>query len=394
MKRVSVVLGLAVVLVLAAASVVLAANSHRGQKKQAQGGRSKHAHRGRHKRTHHGHATEAKGAKLYRRTGAPTGQKKPPATPTAGGSSKSPPPAPGSSKSGGSAPPPTATPGQSLYGVTLDDVSGMSTVIADEAALPYKSTTRVVLDHAAADQFTSPIQQLHGTSNVMALILDSAGMSKISNAQVDSDTRAYTSAFGSNVDIWEIGNEVNGNWTGSYSSVSQKMQTMYNDVKVYNPNAMTALTLYYNNPSGGPADNCGDGTSELTPQQFTQQYVPSSMANGLNYVLLSYYPTQCGNYEPTSAQLASDVKALHALYPNAKIGFGELGTPNAASNSSASQASQIMQWGYSLNPGLPYYIGGYFWWYGAEDVFGQAGGCGCLRSALSTAYGAEHSALG
>lgn len=293
-----------------------------------------------------------------------------------------------------SAPPPT-TPGQHLpaplYGATIDDVAGMSTVLSDEAGLPFKPTTRVVLDNASATQFTSAIGQLHGGSYVMAEILDSSDMANVSNTQVDADTKSYTSTFGSNVDIWEVGNEVNGNWTGSYASVSQKIQTMYNDVKAYTPSALTALTLYYNNPSGGPASNCGDGTSELTPEQFTQ---PSVIADGVNYVLLSYYPTQCGNYEPSSAQVAADVAALHTLYPNAQIGFGELGTPNQTTSSGVSQANQIMHWGYSLNLNLPYYIGGYFWWYGEEDVFGQDGGCGCMKSDLATAFSAEHAALG
>lgn len=75
-------------------------------------------------------------------------------------------------------------------------------------------------------------------------------MADVSDAQVDADTNAYLSAFGANVDISEVGNEVNGNSTGSYDSVSQKVQTMYNDVKAANPNARTALTLYYNYPAG------------------------------------------------------------------------------------------------------------------------------------------------
>lgn len=47
-----------------------------------------------------------------------------------------------------------------------------------------------------------------------------------------------------------------------------------------------------------------------------------------------------------------------------------------------------MQWGYSLNPGPRYYIGGYFWWYGEEDVFGQDGGCGRLKADFATAFSA------
>jgi hypothetical protein len=151
------------------------------------------------------------------------------------------------------------------------------------------------------------------------------------------------------------------------------------------------LTLYYNNPTGGPGHNCGDGLSELTPEQFTQEYVPAAIAHGLDYVWLSYYPTQCGNFEPTSAQVASDVTALHELYPNARIGFGEVGLPQPATSRSASRAKQIMQWAYGLNPGLSYYVGGYFWWYGAEDCFGS-GPLG--PGALARAFAFEHGAIG
>ena len=28
-----------------------------------------------------------------------------------------------------------------------------------------------------------------------------------------------------------------------------------------------------------------------------------------------------------------------------------------------------MSWAYHLDPGLSYYVGGYFWWYGRQDVF-------------------------
>jgi hypothetical protein len=42
-----------------------------------------------------------------------------------------------------------------------------------------------------------------------------------------------------------------------------------------------------------------------------------------------------------------------------------------------------MRWAYSLDPGLPYYVGGYFWWYALEDAFrGKALLAGSLRSAF------------
>jgi len=50
-----------------------------------------------------------------------------------------------------------------------------------------------------------------------------------------------------------------------------------------------------------------------------------------------------------------------------------------------------MHWAYALNPGLPYYIGGYFWWYGAEDALRPGAP---LRTALRAAFRREAAALG
>jgi hypothetical protein len=59
---------------------------------------------------------------------------------------------------------------------------------------------------------------------------------------------------------------------------------------------------------------------------------------------------------------------LHAIFPNAALGFGEVGLPRPVNSSSASGAQQIMTWAYPLRLALPGYIGGYFCWYGAEDA--------------------------
>ena len=48
-------------------------------------------------------------------------------------------------------------------------------------------------------------------------------------------------------------------------------------------------------------------------------------------------------------------------------------------------------WAYALNPGLPYYIGGYFWWCGAEDALRPGAP---LRTALRAAFRREAAALG
>jgi len=179
---------------------------------------------------------------------------------------------------------------------------------------------------------------------------------------------------------------VNGNWTGPYLTVAAKLTEAYDDVAA--AGGTTALTLYAND--FGP-DHCGDGQAELTPAQFSRRYVPARVAHGLGYVFLSYYPTQCGNREPSPAELARALRQLHSIYPGASLGFGEVGLPNPVTKASLSRARQIMQWAYSLNPGLPYYAGGYFWWYAAEDALRPGV---LLRTALRSAFRSEAAALG
>lgn len=125
--------------------------------------------------------------------------------------------------------------------------------------------------------------------------------------------------------------------------------------------------------------------------QFSKRYVPAAVRDGVRYVLLSYYPTQCGGREPSAAQLRRALRQLHGLYPGAALGFGEVGLPSPVTKASLSTATQIMRWAYALNPGLSHYIGGYFWWYAAEDALHPGG---LPRPARPAAFGSEASAPG
>jgi hypothetical protein len=274
-----------------------------------------------------------------------------------------------------------------LFGVTVDGIAQLGSITRSLAALPRRATTRVVFDvHQPAPYYAHAVEAIHAVSGVMGELLDSSDEQSISSAELQTRAQSYVSALAGNVDIWEVGNEVNGGWTGSYAVVEEKLMAAFDAVRA--AGGRTALTLFANN--FGP-DNCGDGTAELTPTQFSQNYVPTRVAAGLDYVLLSYYPTQCRGAEPSAAEVASSLEAVHAIYPNAALGFGEVGLPRRVRRSSLAKAEQIMRWAYSLNPGLPYYIGGYLWWYGAEDALrGRA----LLGGALAAAFEEEHAALG
>lgn len=285
-------------------------------------------------------------------------------------------------------PPPSAPPvaNRAIFGVTIDQVDNAPVLAKSLAGLPVRPTARIYFDVRQPPQsYAGALGRIHPVSNVMGEILDSSDETAISTTALRARVSSYLHALGDKVDIWEVGNEVNGNWTGPYPAVASKTIETYRAVAAIH--GRSALTLYVNDLA---PNHCGDGPRELTPVQFTHRFIPRSMAAGLDYVFLSYYPSQCGGAEPSSAAMASYLRRIHALYPRAELGIGEVGLRSPAGNSNVSRARQIMAWAYSLNPGLPYYVGGYFWWYAAEDALRPGAP---LKPALADAFRSEARAL-
>ncbi|MFD0568634.1 hypothetical protein ACFQ0T_04225 [Kitasatospora gansuensis] len=247
-----------------------------------------------------------------------------------------------------------------LYGVTVDDVSNLAAIVDSSRHLAHMPTTRIVFDETESpSSYTSAVNQLQPVSYLMGEILDSEYVKNISAQAYHDRVAQYLNAFGNQVDLWEVGNEVNGNWLGSYGDVSTKITDAYRQVEA--AGKRSALTLYYD-------IGCGNGPSELDPLAFTKQYVPEDMRNGLDYVTLSYYEGQCNNIRPSAATWTSYFQQLHTLYPNAKLGFGEVGLPDAATSGTQAAAQSMLNYYYGLKLDLPYYVGGCFWWYYAEDM--------------------------
>ncbi len=246
-----------------------------------------------------------------------------------------------------------------LFGVTINDISGLSQIVASSRRLSHEPTTRIYFNVKwPPGYYAKTIRALHPDSYLMGELLDSSEETKISTSAFEARTKSYLRAFGANIDIWEIGNEVNGRWLGSYRSVSAKLTGAYHAVAVRG--YRTALTLFYN-------AGCRNGSQELSPIAFTRKYVPAAVRDGLNYVLLSYFEDYCGGIRPSAAQWTSYFKQLHRLYPHARLGFGEIGLRNPVTGMTLATARSLMTYYYGLKIGLPYYIGGYFWWYYAED---------------------------
>lgn len=247
-------------------------------------------------------------------------------------------------------PTPTPVPTGAVYGITLDSVSNIAEIVKSLSSLSHKPTTRIVFDEGMpASYYANAAAQIHAVSFVMGEILDSFYMKSITTSGYEARTTEYMNTLSNNVDIWEIGNEINGEWLGDTPSVVAKMNASYNKVK--SAGKKTALTLYYN-------EECWANRSN---EMFTwaQANVSAAMKSGLDYVWISYYEDDCNNLQPN---WPSVFQKLAAMFPNSKIGFGEVGT-----NKSASKAAYINRY-YNMTINQPNYVGGYFWWYGSQDL--------------------------
>jgi hypothetical protein len=91
--------------------------------------------------------------------------------------------------------------------------------------------------------------------------------------------------------------------------------------------------------------------------------------------LISWYPDQCPCEKPDWAVVYT---TLASIFPNAKVGFGEIGTANPQGGSVYEKNEITMYYplGRTL-AGLPIsYVGGYFWWYAAEEMVPWPGSLG------------------
>ncbi len=236
-----------------------------------------------------------------------------------------------------------------VFGLTLDAVNGLARIDTALARLCKKPTTRIVFDEwVAATDYVQAVNEIKKYSFVMGELLDSYYVSQYTTAQYTARAFEYLNTLGTKVDIWEIGNEINGEWLGTTSDVVIKMDTAYKIFKA--AGKKTALTLYYNKDCYSNAKN------EMF--YWVNKNVKQELRNGLDYVWISYYEDDCNNYQPDWQRVFD---SLHVLFPNSKIGIGECGTLTA------SNKAEFINRYYRMNITTPNYVGGYFWWYFKQD---------------------------
>jgi len=287
---------------------------------------------------------------------------RPPTRPSKPAPSPAPAPAPAPAPSPSPAPAPAPSPAPAppagagravpmpMYGVTVDDVSSLAAITESLSRLSRMPTTRIVFDeYQPASDYRKAAVAINKVSYVMGEILDSQYLTTVNVQGYLDRTREYLAALGDVVDIWEIANEINGEWLGNNADVVAKMSGAYDIAK--GQGRTTALTLYYNQ----------DCWSKRSNEMFTwaQANIPERMKQGLDYVLVSYYEEDCNNLKPDWSAV---FKRLETMFPNSRLGFGEVGTSKAAD-----KAAYLQRY-YALKPPVAKWAGGHFWWYFKQDM--------------------------
>jgi hypothetical protein len=205
-----------------------------------------------------------------------------------------------------------------LYGVTVDAVDDVDGVVDALRHLSRTPTARIVFDEGmGAQYYAAPVEAIRRVAYVMGELVDSSTLTEYSAPQVGARATAYLDVLGEHVDLWEIGNEINGDWTGRTRDVVDKTLAAYDAVR--QRGARTALTLYYN-------EGCAESPSRAM-FAWVEHNLPPRLRNGVDYVFISFYEDDCKIAAPDWDTV---FQRLGHLFPQAALGFGEVGTRHAS----------------------------------------------------------------
>ena len=287
--------------------------------------------------------------------------------------------------------------GSQLYGVTFDDVSNVSGELDFLVNLPHMPTTRIYFDPTvSASTYATPIKTFYPNSYIVGEVADSSDMMNFTIGSIGSWANSLINTLGPCVDVWEVGNEINGDWllnnANTATATMNKMEAVYdavtNPTNLTSRSQLTALTFFYEGEPSDPnnciaTDNGGNDMFTWINTNFLANPTVETekIRNGLNYVLISWYPEQCNNMKPSWPAI---FEKLASIFPNAYVGFGEIGTANP-DYGQPDEVNLINTFYPSVRNGIiwpgntatvsymnSHYVGGYFWWYAAEEMVPRA----------------------
>jgi hypothetical protein len=299
----------------------------------------------------------------------------------------------------------------------------------------YRLITRVVIEPKDAikrfEMYKTAIRKLRTHSEVMLLLADSHDAHQVRDGDAYAKLyKTYIEALGDSV-IWEIGNEVNGEWFGwkktpddpnklgaMRNNIKRFLNETYGEIEKYeaghiNTDLKVAMTLYYNDNDGFYKGDDRVGRKCWEHAEDKMQDWASYLRNepkfkkGLDYLFISFYQDNCFD-EKKPVILGNDIKAniekdsdhwieiftkLSEGFDKAKVGFGEFAPeckfaacnykPECEEEKCKSRNRKCPE---CINAQTPYilryyreyhsrikekapkYVGGYFYWTYNQDV--------------------------
>jgi len=277
-------------------------------------------------------------------------------------------------------------------------------------------------DRTDLEHYEKSVQKLKQHAGVMVNLIDSHDMYSYSSVEAYRQmVKVYLDKLGKIVDVWEIGNEVNGEWVGwktdnsgnvimndgrkipirdmdeklmgpKRTLVGQQIAGAYQEVLDYEKRTgtdlKTALTLYYNDDQAG--NTCWE-KPEYEMFAWVGKYISEPIKRDLDYVFLSFYEDKndCPILKNNPALDAQTwVKIFNQVSgvfssdnpEKGKLGFGEFGPQcydckdsRTCGGCKKAKLDFIPRYYITYHQAIikakvPKYIGGFFYWYFYQDM--------------------------
>ena len=242
-----------------------------------------------------------------------------------------------------------------LLAVTMESVSTYQTDMNKLAAMsgPFAWVRIVFQEGAAPSNYTAAVNYAKSLGiKILGQPVDSSADADYTDSQFMIRMNQFVTAF-PNIDVWEIGNEVNGGW--SSPSVAARTANVAAYFKALGHK--THLTLFWQLNT--------TLTTNYSLFNWISNNLPSSVRANLDYVGLSLYQEQA----PIGAAFDQVMRRLQVEFPNKPIGLGELGYWEddqqfwqAYSTNVTTARDIVLSQYYNASLGYANSFGGCYWW--------------------------------
>lgn len=100
-----------------------------------------------------------------------------------------------------------------LYGINIDDIYSIKKYLPLIKELPKKPTARIVIDNDAdMSDYEHGVKALAPFADIMIQVNDSYDEKSLGLSEYVNKAKELLSIFGQTATLWEVGNEVNGDW--------------------------------------------------------------------------------------------------------------------------------------------------------------------------------------